>query len=183
MARLDEALEAVHAVEGPEALNECRALFRKRVPLHLRAYVAAALLMGAKGREQAPKRGRGGKDERAAKGPRARAEQASPVKAEEPAERQIKKRERRYEGEGITLFVGAGRRQRFYARVALDMLFAIPGVQDLSVGDVRTMDNYSFITVDPAVEELVVSALNGADFRGKPLTVNRAKKRSEQTGE
>ena len=59
------------------------------------------------------------------------------------------------------------------------MLLDIPGVADDQVGDVRTMDNYSFIVVDPAVEDAVIAALNGYDLKGRTLAVNRARKRGE----
>lgn len=211
--RLRSAFERVHDSSGLDALQECRSLFRRGVPLHLRAYVAAALLLeGSEG--GGARRGRGARErvsegrgkrepppggraqpraersrgsERparsAAGGEAGKAEAARPAPEGEGRE-PPKRRERRYEGEGVTLFVSAGRRQRFYARVALDLLFETPGVSEEAVGDVRTMDNYSFITVDPAVEELVVAALDGRDFRGRALGVNRARKKGErQDGE
>lgn len=216
--RLRSALERVHDSSGLEALQECRSLFRRGAPLHLRAYVAAALLLeGSEGGGRRGSDGRGprergsngrGSDERGkrepAPGGRAQARDGKPRGSERPARSAAeagearavrpapevegreppKRRERRYEGEGVTLFVSAGRRQRFYARVALDLLFETPGVSEESVGDVRTMDNYSFITVDPAVEELVIAALDGRDFRGRALGVNRARKKGErQDGE
>lgn len=188
------------------------------MPLHLRAYVAAALLLeggeggGRRGRDGRGPRERGsngrGSDERGkrepAPGGRAQALDGKSRGSERPARPAAeagkagparpspegegreppKRRERRYEGEGVTLFVSAGRRQRFYARVALDLLFETPGVSEEAVGDVRTMDNYSFITVDPAIEELVIAALDGRDFRGRALGVNRARKKGDrQDGE
>jgi len=62
VTRIDGALARVVALHGPETLHECRALFRKRVPLHLRSYVAAALLFdGSAGpmKAQAAGSGRG----------------------------------------------------------------------------------------------------------------------------
>mgnify|MGYP000994337103 CR=1 FL=1 len=220
--RLRSAIERVHDSSGLDALQECRSLFRRGVPLHLRAYVAAALLLeggeggGRRGRDGRGPRERGsngrGSDERGKREPapggraQARAEKprgsAAPARSAAAPEAAVgkaradrpapesegreppKRRERRYEGEGVTLFVSAGRRQRFYARVALDLLFETPGVSEESVGDVRTMDNYSFITVDPAIEELVIAALDGRDFRGRALGVNRARKKGDrQDGE
>lgn len=184
------------------------------MPLHLRAYVAAALLLegserggGLRGRDERGPRERGKRDGAAREAPadgesrdRARVEKArgadrparsaaggeagklkAPRQAPEGGAREPpKRRERRYEGEGVTLFVSAGRRQRFYARVALDLLFETPGVSEEAVGEVRTMDNYSFITVDPAVEDLVIAAIDGRDFRGRALGVNRARKKGDR---
>lgn len=193
-AEFDEALAEVRATADVALLQECRAIFRARVPFNLRAYVAAALaLKYAGGSRQPEKRSRDGKGGRGrAEGrPDNRAEsvarQAKPKKEEKPAREPEAKepreprevRENRYRGEGVTLFVSAGRRQRFYARVAVKMLLDIPGVADEQVGDVRTMDNYSFIVVDPAVEDAVIAALNGYDLKGRTLAVNRARKRGE----
>jgi len=112
-----------------------------------------------------------------------RAERAERTERVERTERNSEtgpfSRENRYQGEGSALFVSAGRRQRFYARVALKMLADICEVPESSVGDIRTMDNYSFISIDPAVEEKVISSLNGTPFKGRPLTVNLARKRDE----
>jgi hypothetical protein len=79
----------------------------------------------------------------------------------------------------VTLFVSAGRRQRFYARVAIKQLLETPGVSSEQIGDIRTMDNYSFIVVDPAVEDTVLATLNGFDFKGRVLAANRARKKGE----
>jgi len=194
-AEFDEALAEVRATADVALLQECRAIFRARVPFNLRAYVAAALaLKYAGGSRQPEKRSRDGKggrgraegrpDNRAESVARQPAKQAKPKKEEKPAREPEAKeprevRENRYRGEGVTLFVSAGRRQRFYARVAVKMLLDIPGVADEQVGDVRTMDNYSFIVVDPAVEDAVIAALNGYDLKGRTLAVNRARKRGE----
>ena len=198
-AEFDNALAEVRATADVALLQECRAIFRARVPFNLRAYVAAALaLKYAGGSRQPEKRSRDGKggrgrpdgrpdgklDSRAEAAARQPAKQAKPKKEEKPARepearepREV--RENRYRGEGVTLFVSAGRRQRFYARVAVKVLLDIPGVADEQVGDIRTMDNYSFIVVDPAVEDAVIAALNGYDFKGRVLAVNRARKRGE----
>lgn len=209
-AAFDEALAEVRASGNVALLQECRAIFRKRIPLTLRAYVAAALVLkGAGTSRPSDKRGRFAESGRGAeasrdsrgdhdsrqgnerqKNGRARNEgqpaftQKKPDKTRveavvsEPREpREV--RENRYRGEGVTLFVSAGRRQRFYARVAIKVLLDIPGITDEVIGDIRTMDNYSFIVVDPTVEESVIAGLSGYDFKGRILAANRARKRGE----
>lgn len=202
-AAFDEALAEVRAAGDVALLQECRAIFRRRVPLNLRAYVAAALVLknagsgrpaprkgdrkGERQSESARDRGRNAPRDVPAREPDTarRAEQAArqqePARKTEPARpaevREV--RENRYRGEGVTLFVSAGRRQRFYARIAIKVLLDIPGIDDTAIGDIRTMDNYSFIVVDPAVEEAVIAALNGSDFKGRTLAVNRARKKGE----
>jgi len=195
-AVLDEALAEVRAASDVALLHECRAIFRKKVPLSLRAYVAAAFALrlassalphdqrrGKRHDESRPeprvsdKRGKDQAAKKPAEGTRPAKPATDRIEASDRKEPEI--RENRYRGEGITLFVSAGRRQRFYARVAIKQLLETPGVRSEQIGDIRTMDNYSFIVVDPEVEDTVLAALNGFDFKGRILAANRARKRGE----
>ncbi len=198
-AAVEEALLEVQAANDVSLLQECRAIFRKRVPLHLRAYVAAALalkgtaftptskgnaLPGGPKKIKSQKPGSGAKENEARPLAQLSAGEAAPRDVQTPEKREQREpRENRYREEGVTLFVSAGRRQRFYARVAIKTLLEIPGVSEKAIGDIRTMDNYSFIIVDPAVEDSVVTALNGYDFKGRILAANRARKKGEPAPE
>jgi hypothetical protein len=204
-AVLDEALAEVRAASDVALLHECRGIFRRKVPLSLRAYVAAAFALrlassGAAHDQRRDKRhdeprpeprnsDKRGKEQALASAPRNQAakkpaesvRQAKPAaeRNESSGRREPEIRENRYRGEGVTLFVSAGRRQRFYARVAIAKLLETPGVRSEQIGDIRTMDNYSFIVVDPAVEDTVLATLNGFDFKGRVLAANRARKKGE----
>lgn len=239
-AVLDEVLAEVRAVSDATLLHECRSMFRSKVPLNLRAYVAAAMALrltgsGSRQDNQKSRDGNRGRDADRSRGAdRKRGEGATrqdgsktaeepagrPLRAHEPRERELREdasqrqggkpgrrgehdkpkrepdlaavdaaearrgdepeaREIRYRGEGVTLFVSAGRRQRFYSRVAVRVLSEAPGIQPEHIGDVRTMDNYCFIVVDPEVEEAAIAALNGLDFKGRILAANRARKKGE----
>ncbi len=212
-ALIDEAVANVKSTMDVSVLHECRALFRKKVPFALRAYVAAALLLRAtekspQGGKQrfneprpaearftdAPEKGKrqknnGREEQRPQSNHEKQAPKPKPVQnaarqkpEENDAEQKARIRENRYQGEGITLFISAGRRQRFYARIALKMITDIENIPESAIGDIRTMDNYSFIIVDPAIEEAVINALNGTSFKGRALAVNRARKRDEADG-
>lgn len=202
-AVLDDVLAEVRAVSDVTLLHECRSIFRSKVPLNLRAYVAAAmaLRLAGSGARQERRRDHEGDSSRRKDGkpgdrapstprePRPQTPDAQKKKPEaKPRERErpvdaprdeSEARENRYRGEGVTLFVSAGRRQRFYSRVAIRLLADTPGIQPEHIGDVRTMDNYCFIVVDPAIEETAISALNGLDFKGRVLAANRARKKGE----
>ncbi|MCX7025157.1 MAG: DbpA RNA binding domain-containing protein [Spirochaetes bacterium] len=178
-------------------LNECRALFRKKTPLSLRAYVAAALLLKAGGsprpdprRERKDKRDR--RDERPAEDHREprRDERKPAPQRNKPAEigreedalpkTEARFREGHYAGEGATLFVSAGRRQHVYARHIFRLLSDVPVADENTIGAVRVLDNYSFVVVDPSIEDAVTTALNGKNLRGRVLVVNRARKRASE---
>lgn len=187
----DSALEEVRATTDVSLLQECRTVFRKRVPLHLRGYVAALVASKAIGLNKPQEAGnfaRRGEPRARNKPPRDR--QKPTADRQEPAaadvrkpqlqeRRQIEERQNRFQGEGVTLFVSAGRRQRFNARAALKVLLDIPGVQSEAIGDIRTMDNYCFIVVDPDVEQTILSVLDGYDLKGRRLSANRARKKGE----
>jgi len=211
---IDEIMDELRVPSNIPVLHECRTLFRKKVPLTMRAYVAAALAyrFSGPGNTAVPSQsGRGQNEKRGAKNDSRKAapqdpqrEAKHPPKSDPKREaqgephrhpqretqketqrepRQEPVRENRYQGEGVVLFVGAGRRQRFYARIALRMLIDSGKIQEEQIGDIRTMDNYSFINIDPAAEETAISVLGGTDYKGRLLTVNRAKKKEDQASQ
>ena len=46
------------------------------------------------------------------------------------------------------------------------------------IGDIKILDNYSFITLSSQASETAIDNLDGIDYRGRKLTVNFAKKKS-----
>ncbi|MGA2546835.1 MAG: DbpA RNA binding domain-containing protein [Rectinemataceae bacterium] len=190
-AFLDGILAELREPTDPAALNEIRAAFRKRVPLSLRSYAAAALILRAAGLSRTP--GRPGAKEApmpALKGkkPSAREPRHTGRDAGAKSEGKIKEVERgglpssrpRYVGDGLTLFFSMGKRQRLYPRILIDLLIDVAGLAPEAIGEVRAFDNYSFVDIDPQKSESVISALNGYDFRGRKLSVGPAKKRDGQ---
>jgi ATP-dependent RNA helicase DeaD len=59
------------------------------------------------------------------------------------------------------------------------MLMDSGQVVEEQIGDIRTMDNYSFINIDPAAEETAIQVLGSSEYKGRLLTVNRAKKKDD----
>ena len=213
---IDEIMEELRVPANIPVLHECRTLLREKVPLTMRAYVAAALAYrfatpGNTSSSRQAKKGqveqRGGKPDtqrtpqmesqripprnphgEARKGSRPEQVSDRSMEHNNPQTRQAEPRhdfprENRYQGEGIVLFVGAGRRQRFYARIALRMLIDSGQVKEEQIGDIRTMDNYSFINIDPAAEETAIRVLGQTEYKGRLLTVNRAKKKEDQASQ
>lgn len=186
-AAIDAALLEVRSSLNVDLLHACRALFRKKVPFSMRSYVSASLLLrcvgGASPASGAQRRGAVAAKGSAAAAPRKTTE-AEPGRggrraARAPGGDGPKPRDKRYEGETVVVFVNAGRRQRFNGRVAIDLLAQVPGVGEERLGNVRTMDNYSFIELAPEAEAAAIAALHGREFRGKPLVANRARKKGE----
>jgi hypothetical protein len=190
LAELDEPADSV-------ALDEIRAAFRKRVPFHKRSYAAAALILRAAGLSRSPSRG-GGKEQSLALAPKDAGRAAKPPRGQRSdAERKPRNEDRakggaseegrapsrpRFAGDATTLFCSMGKRQRLYPRVLIDLATDVAGLPPESIGDVRAFDNYSFLDIDPAKVQALISALDGYEFRGRKLTVGPAKKR-EESGE
>jgi hypothetical protein len=194
-AFLDGVISDLHDPADPEALNEVRAAFRKRVPFAMRSYAAALLILRAAGLSRgasARPEGRGSpKEAKPAK--KEREERAKPrqdsgdrpgPKAEVEASRDGERAapRPRYAGEATTLFFSMGKRQRLYPRILIDMIIDGAKLPPESIGEVRAFDNYSFADIEPAKAQTVISALDGSDYRGRRLSVGPAKKRDSQEG-
>lgn len=164
-AIIDEALAAVQSANDIEVIHECRNRFRKKVPLFSRAYAAAAMALMLSGNYGL------------ARGKRKTSHHNG--KGTEGDDTGAKQTMQRFTGEGATIFISAGRRQRMFPRIIIKMIAAIPGMDPSKIGNIRIMDNYSFIIVEPSCAETVIAGLNGKMYKGRPLIVNHARKKDE----
>ena len=187
-AFLDGILAELREPSDPAALNEIRSAFRKRVPFHLRSYAAAALILRAAGISRPQVRQQGLKDSgpkgrgRAPK-PRQEARQEAGQDARQesrPKDEGEKASRPRYTGDATTLFFSMGKRQRLYPRILIDLIIEVGSLGPESIGDVRAFDNYSFVDIEPARAESLITALDGYEYRGRKLSVGPAKKRDGQ---
>lgn len=194
-AFLDGVIADLRDPADPDALNEVRAAFRRRVPLTMRSYAAALLILRAAGlartgsprseglRDRA-KDSRGGSLDKRGKGPdgrgRAPTKQKDTSLSEPPRDADRGLPRPRFSGEATTLFFSMGKRQRLYPRLLIDLIIEEAKLSPESIGDVRAFDNYSFADIDPAKAQAVISALDGSDYRGRKLSVGPAKRREAQ---
>jgi len=81
-----------------------------------------------------------------------------------------------------TLFLSIGKNRRVYPRDLVQLLFAAGQVPKADIGDIKILDNYSFVEVEEKSASDVIGRLDGIQYRGRHLTVNFAKKRSDETG-
>jgi hypothetical protein len=67
-----------------------------------------------------------------------------------------------------------------YARELTELftekLQLVPG----DIGSVRVFDKYSFVDIIPSRAEEAISKLSGLEVKGRPITVNYAKKKEEK---
>lgn len=83
-------------------------------------------------------------------------------------------------GRFTTLFVGVGKNRKVFPK-DLSQLFADnASVPRSDIGDIKILDNYSFVEVASKHAKPAIDSLNGMDFRGRKLTVNYARKKEDK---
>lgn len=178
LATIERIKREIASHPDPETLNEIRAAFRREIPLSLRSYAAALLILEAsspKGKDGRKPNGRQARDVPKAEKPR---KEGSKPRAEAPApEPRLDENRPRYEGEGTTIFFGMGKRQRLYPRVLYRILTEDAHLSPEEIGDIRSFDNYSFADIDPLCADSLVTSLDGYAFRSRVLPVSKARKR------
>jgi len=198
-AFLDGILAELRSPTASDALAQVRSIFRKRIPLHLRSYAAALLILRAAGitraqpqkpsipaakaaKETAPA-SRAAKEPFQARAPRRQpaAQAAGPRQSQASAEGSVQGQQHRNSVGMVPLFVSMGKRQRLRPQELRVMLGEKTGIDSEELGRVHLFDNYSFIDVPEALAEKIVAAADGADFRGRPIEIKPAKKRGEQS--
>jgi hypothetical protein len=189
-AFLDGILSELKTPADPAILTEVRAVFRKRIPLHLRSYAAALLIMRAAGMTRPTAQRPAAPLSSAAN----LAKPQSPAKPQNPSRVQSQPRpqaaeqapERRHNPAPtlaeptVPLFVSMGKRQRLRPQELRDLITEKTGILNDELGRVHLFDNYSFIDIQISQAEKVVSACDGSPFKGRSLEIKPAKKKAEQ---
>lgn len=205
---LQDTVARIRIDEDPVELNVYRRLFRKGVPLTLRSYFAAWILKqlqsgqriqldtsrGGHGRSAAADRrgrqdrqgrtpeGRTNRDERPSRQDRQKQRTEKPNRQEESRTADVRVAEPRpvlSESEATTLFVSIGRNRRVYPRDLVALVVQTAGIDRDHIGEIRVLDNYSFVQVLTVDAENVIAALNEFEYRGRRLAVSYSRKRDE----
>ncbi len=76
-----------------------------------------------------------------------------------------------------TLFISIGKNRRVYPRDLINLFTKNLRLKRSEIGEIKVLDNYSFmdISLDHASE--AITKLSGVNFRGRRITVNRARKK------
>jgi hypothetical protein len=169
---LKNAVERVKNDEDPVELNQFKKLFKKHVPFALRSYVAAYLAKNSTftGRRE---NFRGRRD--GFKG-RGRFEQGEKYfrQDREPAPRVVID-----EALAATVFISIGRNRRVFPRDLITLIVQNSSVERSRIGDIRVLDNYSFVQLYAEDCDKVISALDGLEYRGRKLSCSYSKKHDE----
>jgi hypothetical protein len=155
--RIDDIIDAIHHDEDPMALTQYRKYARKYTSVFNRGYVLAYLLKQAT--EGGIQKARPGSRATAS----ARARDSGAEKQGQPDKQSI--------------FVSIGRSKRVRSRDLITFFTSADGIGQEDIGQVKVLDNYSFVEVNPAKAQAAVDELNGKELRGRKLTVNFARRK------
>jgi hypothetical protein len=78
------------------------------------------------------------------------------------------------------LFVSVGKSRAVYAKDLTALFSDTLQVDRARIGDIRVLDNYSFLEIDSALAEKAIAALSGTELKGKQITVNYARKKEDE---
>jgi hypothetical protein len=165
-ALIKSYLERITQLEDAGEINRLKRIYRRNVPLHLRGYLAAYLLreLATHGGAKAAAKG---KTPSVAKAPSAR--RAPGGKA--PS------------GKYARLFINAGRNRRVFPNDIYELFSSELGVPRSDLGEVRVLDNYSFVEVQTRHAENAIAGLAGKELKGRKLAVDYARPREEKPRE
>lgn len=78
-----------------------------------------------------------------------------------------------------TLFFGVGKNRRTYPKDIARLLREEAGLQNSEIASIKTLDNYSFVSVAKDKADVAIERLNGKKYKGRVLVVNFAKSRAK----
>ena len=78
-----------------------------------------------------------------------------------------------------TLFFSMGKNRRIFPRDWSSLICRLPNFSKSDIGEIKILDNFSFVEVTAEKAQKLIELLNGTDFKGKKLTVNYARKKEE----
>ncbi len=188
---LIQAVEKVKSEEDPVVLNEYKKLFKKNVPFTLRAYVAAFLAkeMASGGISFSGNSRRfsnkGGRFDRNARR-EAKNESFSKTRSERPMAPRTEREATPFarvtidEDKATSIFIGMGRNRGVYARDIIGLITQRASIDRERIGEIKVLDNYSFVQVYIEDAENIISLINGSDYRNRKLTVSFAHKKEKE---
>jgi len=182
-ARLKELVRTIHEEEDPHEMTAYKKFVKRNVSVFSRAYLTAFLVKTLMNDGDMPTPSR------------ARTKPDTPRRAPRRAERKAERRPSQSPSSGDdsddavtgnvapedrqTLFVSVGKNRRVYPKDFVALFAELEGVQGDDIGQIKILDNYSFVEVDKSVADIIIEQYNGYDFRGRKLTVNFARNKKE----
>ena len=80
-------------------------------------------------------------------------------------------------GDFTTVFVGVGKNRKVFPRDLIQLFTNVDGVKSDDIGQIKILDNYSFIELSKDKAQAAIDELSGKEYRGRKLNVNYARKK------
>ncbi|OJF77133.1 MAG: hypothetical protein BKP49_03085 [Treponema sp. CETP13] len=176
---LKEAVVQVKTEEDPIILSNYKKLFQKNVPITLRAWVSAYL---AKSMLQAGNKGGRLRRNDHAKSNRKfdrnnKKENSKNFNASNPAP---SPRIVIDPAVSETIFFSVGRNRGVYPRDLVGLIANTVHIDRDRIGDIRVLDNYSFVQVYAEDAPKIIETINDLEYRNRRLTVSFSRKKGEK---
>jgi ATP-dependent RNA helicase DeaD len=82
-------------------------------------------------------------------------------------------------GNFTTLFISIGKNRHVYPKDLVNLLMSNLSIKRSEIGEIKILDNYSFVDISLEQATKAISKLSGMNFRRRRLTVNLARKKGE----
>lgn len=151
-------LKDIHDDEDPDELDAYRKVIKKQVPLFRRGYFAAYLLKKLRDQESGSSRPSRSRSKGESRNNKSQSE-------DEPKEG--------YK----TMFVGVGKNRKVFPRDLIQLFSNVDEISGSDIGQIKILDNYSFVELSDDKAESAIAELNGKEYRGRKLNVNYARKK------
>ncbi len=79
-----------------------------------------------------------------------------------------------------TLFVSAGKNKRIFRQDLIKLFVDALHLNEADIGEIKILENYSFIDIPEPYAQKAIDSLNNADFKGRRITVNFSRKKTEK---
>ena len=80
-----------------------------------------------------------------------------------------------------TLFVSIGKNRKVFPKDLKKLFASQLGISGAQLGEIKVLDNYSFVEITEPFAQKAIDELNAAEFRGRKITVNFARKKRENS--
>jgi hypothetical protein len=189
IALLQNAVQHIQNDEDLIEITRLKHLFKKTVPFSRRSYVGcyfAKLILEQGGRIPGVNpRGKNRDSNSQSNRPQGfaspRREQPSKSFSQDDSskEKQPSRHTIIAESLAATIFISIGKNRRVFPRDLVSLLIQGANMQADRIGEIRVLDNYSFVQLFAEDADKVIAALNGYKFHGRSLVVSYSRKKEE----
>lgn len=183
-ARLKELVRTIHEEEDPHEMTAYKKFVKRNVSVFSRAYLTAYLVKTLMNDGDLAARPRRAPRPAKTRGERRATERPAPERKPDSGNAGSNGSGETITGnvapeDRQTLFVSVGKNRRVYPKDFVALFAEIEGVEGDDIGQIKILDNYSFVEVDKTVADVIIERYNGYDFRGRKLTVNFARNKKD----